>query len=93
MGLIGKLFSIYRDSYKEKAMVLIYISSAIFVLFSGDFLTLYIFWEIMAIASTMVIWSSNSDKSLSAGNRYLLMHLLGGLILLLGNYRFIYRYK
>ena len=84
MGLIGKLFSIYRDSYKEKAMVLIYISSAIFVLFSGDFLTLYIFWEIMAIASTMVIWSSNSDKSLSAGNRYLLMHLLGGLILLLG---------
>ena len=84
MGLIGKLFSIYRDSYKEKAMVLIYISSAIFVLFSGDFLTLYIFWEIMAIASTMVIWSSNSDKSLSAANRYLLMHLLGGLILLLG---------
>lgn len=84
MGLIGKLFSIYRDSYKEKAMVLLYISSAIFVLFSGDFLTLYVFWEIMAIASTMVIWSSNSEDSLSAGNRYLLMHLLGGMILLLG---------
>jgi len=84
MGLIGKLFSIYRDSYKEKAMVLLYISSAIFVLFSGDFLTLYIFWEIMAIASTMVIWSNNSRESLSAGNRYLVMHLLGGMILLLG---------
>ncbi|MBT3549032.1 MAG: Na(+)/H(+) antiporter subunit D [Gammaproteobacteria bacterium] len=84
MGLIGKLFSIYRDSYKEKAMVLLYISSAIFVLFSGDFLTLYIFWEIMAIASTMVIWSNNSRESFSAGNRYLVMHLLGGMILLLG---------
>lgn len=84
MGLIGKLFSIYRDSYKEKAMVLLYISSAIFVLFSGDFLTLYVFWEVMAIASTMVIWSSNSEDSKSAGNRYLIMHLFGGMILLLG---------
>ena len=84
IGIIGKIFSIYRDSYKEKAMILLYIASAIFVIFSGDFITLYIFWEIMAITSTFIIWSSNSDDSSAAGQRYLIMHLFGGLILLLG---------
>lgn len=84
IGIIGKIFSIYRDSYKEKALILIYISSAISVIFSGDFITLYIFWEIMAIASSFVIFSSPSDRAYLSGFRYLLIHLFGGLILLIG---------
>jgi multicomponent Na+:H+ antiporter subunit D len=84
IGIIGKIFSIYRDSYKEKALILIYISSAISVIFSGDFITLYIFWEIMAISSSLVIFSSPSDRAYLSGFRYLLIHLFGGLILLIG---------
>ena len=84
IGIIGKVFSIYNNNDNEKALILIYISSSIAVVFSGDFLTLYVFWEIMAITSTFIIWSSDSIQSGKAGQRYLIMHLFGGLILLLG---------
>ena len=84
IAILGKLFSMYRDNYMEKALVLIYIGSAISVIFSGDFITFYIFWEIMAIASTFIIWSANTKASQEAGTRYLLIHLFGGIILLIG---------
>lgn len=84
IGVIGKVFSIYNNNDNEKALILIYIASAIAVIFSGDFLTLYVFWEIMAIASTFIIWSSSSIHSGKAGQRYLIMHMFGGLILLFG---------
>ncbi|GIR68248.1 MAG: hypothetical protein CM15mP73_0690 [Hyphomicrobiales bacterium] len=50
---------------------------------SGDLITLFIFWEIMAITSTIVIWSG-SNQSYYPGIRYLAVHLLGGSILLIG---------
>lgn len=84
IGILGKLFSMYRDNYIEKALILIYIGSAVSVVFSGDFITFYIFWEIMAIASTFIIWSANTNASQAAGTRYLLIHLFGGIILLIG---------
>ena len=84
IAFIGKIFSIYRENYIEKSMILFYIASAIFVIFSGDFITLYVFWELMAITSTLVIWSSHTNQSNAAGVRYLQMHLFGGMILLIG---------
>ena len=84
IGLAGKFFSIYRTNNNEKAYVLLYIASALGVVLSGDFIVLYIFWETMAITSTLVIWSSQTDSSLKSGNRYLILHLIGGLILLVG---------
>ena len=84
IGLTGKFFSIYRTNNNEKAYVLLYIASALGVVLSGDFIVLYIFWETMAITSTLVIWSSQTDSSLKSGNRYLILHLIGGLILLVG---------
>ena len=84
IALLGKIFSIYRDCYKEKALILLYIASSITVIFSGDFITLYIFWEIMAISSSMIIWSSGTKQASKAGIRYLQVHLFGGVILLMG---------
>ena len=84
IGFAGKIFSIYRTNNNEKAYVLLYIASALGVVLSGDFIVLYIFWETMAITSTLVIWSSQTDSSLKSGNRYLILHLIGGLILLVG---------
>ena len=84
IGFAGKFFSIYRTNNNEKAYVLLYIASALGVVLSGDFIVLYIFWETMAITSTLVIWSSQTDSSLKSGNRYLILHLIGGLILLVG---------
>ena len=57
--------------------------SAIGVAFAGDLITLFIFWELMAIASTLVVWSGGPSAR-GAGLRYATIHLLGGVLLMAG---------
>ena len=47
-------------------------------------ISLFVFWELMALASTLLIWSSKNEKSYKAGMRYISIHLLGGVILMCG---------
>lgn len=83
---IGALFAFKHASTLELSAAFVYAGSAIGVTFSGDFLSLFIFWEIMAIGSTFVIWANSRTNPLAVGAsmRYLLVHLLGGVILMIG---------
>jgi multicomponent Na+:H+ antiporter subunit D len=54
------------------------------VTFAGDFLSLYIFWELMAISSALLVLLRRQPSSVAAGFRYILVHIFGGLILLAG---------
>ena len=51
--------------------------------FAGDLLTVFIFWELMALASTLVVWSAGPSAR-GAGLRYAAVHLLGGVLLMAG---------
>lgn len=68
----------------ELAAALVYAGGAVGVVLAGDLLTLFVFWEVMALASTLVIWSAGTPAAHRAGMRYLLIHLLGGILLLAG---------
>lgn len=78
------LFALHLEGKLEHLSALVYVGSALGVVFAGDFLTLYIFWEFMAVASVMLIWARREKKSLDAGFRYILVHIVGGLMLLAG---------
>jgi len=78
------LFAAHIRGKLEHFSALIYVGSALGVVFAGDFFTLYIFWEFMAIASVMLIWARREKKSIDAGFRYILVHIVGGLVLLAG---------
>ena len=82
----GALFAFKHASTLELSSAFVYAGSAIGVTFSGDLLSLFIFWEIMAIGSTLVIWANSRANPLAVGAsmRYLLVHLLGGVILMIG---------
>ncbi len=62
---------------------LLYAGSSLGVVFAGDWITLLIFWEIMAITSTFLIWQEGGE-AINAGYRYLLFHGLGGSLLAVG---------
>lgn len=68
----------------ELPAAFVYAGSAICVTFAGDILTLFIFWELMAIGSTVVVWSAGTADSGRAGFRYALVHLVGGVVLMAG---------
>ena len=84
MGVIGVIYSIQVDNDGELIAAFYYVGGAIGVTLAGDFLTLFLFWEIMAFSSVFLIWYRKSEFSVEVGFRYLLWHVTGGLILLAG---------
>jgi multicomponent Na+:H+ antiporter subunit D len=78
------IFSWHEKRRAENTAALVYIGSALGVVFAGDLITWYVCWELMAIASTFLILARKTKKSLKAAQRYILVHLAGGLILLTG---------
>jgi len=90
MAFVGGLYAYRQASTAELTAAYIYAGSAIGVTFAGDLVTLFIFWEIMALGSTVVIWSAGTPSAYRAGMRYLIIHLLGGVILMAGIVAYVF---
>jgi multicomponent Na+:H+ antiporter subunit D len=84
MTLVGGIYASRQATNFELTAALIYAGSAIGVTLAGDLITLFVFWELMAIGSTLVIWAAGHEAAYRASMRYLLIHLLGGLLLMTG---------
>jgi len=84
MAAGGGLFALGQKNRLELPAAFVYAGSAIGVALAGDLVTLFVFWELMAIGSTLVLWSAGSNKSYRASLRYLMIHLLGGMTLFAG---------
>ncbi len=84
VAFVGNLYAYRQANSLELSAALLYSGSAIGVVLAGDLITLFIFWELMAVGSTLVIWSNRTKEAHRAGLRYVLIHLLGGVILMVG---------
>jgi multicomponent Na+:H+ antiporter subunit D len=85
MAAVGGLYALGSGARPlELVAAFVYAGSAIGVTFAGDLLTLFIFWELMAIGSTAVIFAAGTESARRAAFRYLLVHLLGGVVLMAG---------
>ncbi|MBW2107682.1 MAG: Na(+)/H(+) antiporter subunit D [Deltaproteobacteria bacterium] len=84
IAFIGVLFALnVRDDLQHMA-ALTYAGSALGVTFAGDLITLYIFWEGLAISSMFLILARRTRASQAAAFRYVMVHIFGGLCLLAG---------
>ncbi len=84
MAFLGMVYGLHVDDDVQHMSALTYAGAALGVTFAGDLITLAVFWELMAISSTFLIWTRRNRSAVSAGLRYLLVHVFGGLILLAG---------
>ncbi|MDH3348934.1 MAG: Na(+)/H(+) antiporter subunit D [Desulfobulbaceae bacterium] len=84
MCVIGTLYGNHVDRAGEHMAAWIYVAGSLGTIYCGDYLSLFFFWEMMAFASTFLIWFRRGKRSLAVGYRYLLIHTLGGVILLAG---------
>jgi len=84
MSFAGALFALRQANVVELSAAFAYSGAAIGVTFAGDLITVFVFWEIMALGSTMVIWATNTEASYRSSIRYVLMHLFGGVVLMAG---------
>lgn len=84
MVFVGGLYSFRIAKWYELAAGYAYAAGAIGVCFAGDLITLFLYWELMALFSTVVVWCGGTPGARAAGIRYAIMHLLGGVILKVG---------
>ncbi|MBW7931941.1 MAG: Na+/H+ antiporter subunit D, partial [Gammaproteobacteria bacterium] len=84
MACGGGLFALGQQSRLEIPAAYVYAGSAIGVALAGDLVTVFVFWELMAVGSTLVLWSAGSNSAWAASRRYVMIHLLGGVVLFAG---------
>ena len=83
-ALIAAIYGTATMDGRERTSVLAYAGAAMGVVFAGDLMTLFVFWEIKAVSSTFVILNRREGDAARAGMRYLFAHLVGGKLLLAG---------
>ncbi|MGE4558579.1 MAG: Na(+)/H(+) antiporter subunit D [Desulfobulbus sp.] len=84
MAVIGTLYGLQVDRAGEHMAAWFYAAGSLGAIYCGDYLSLFLFWEMMAFSSVFLIWFRRGPQSLRAGYRYLLIHTIGGIILLAG---------
>jgi len=84
IALIGGIYAFHIKDLGQQSSALIYAGGALGVTFAGDLLTLFVFWELMAVSSTYLIWARKTNASDKAGIRYLIVHIFGGGLLFAG---------
>lgn len=85
-ALLGNVFALHlgkddRATVQHTAAML-YAASAVGAVFAGDLITLFVFWELLAFTSVFLIWAREKERSYRAGFRYLVIHVVSGVILL-----------
>ncbi len=84
IALAGTIYGFHIKETAHQCAGLLYAAGALGVTFAGDFFTLFVFWEMMAAASTYLIWARRTPSAQRAGLRYILYHVFGGGILFSG---------
>jgi multicomponent Na+:H+ antiporter subunit D len=84
IAFIGIIYALQVKDTGEHVAAFVYAGSALGIVFAGDFISLFVFWETLTLSATCVIWSRRNKLSQGAGFRYLLIHLFGGVCLLAG---------
>ena len=83
-AFIGIVYSLHVRDTLQQVAALMYAGSGLGAVFSGDLLSLFVFWELLAFTSVFLIWARKSSRSYQAGMRYLIIQVLSGVILLIG---------
>ncbi|MDQ0562394.1 multicomponent Na+:H+ antiporter subunit D [Rhizobium mesoamericanum] len=84
MALIGTVYALHLTHADQHVAAFVYVGGALGVVFAGDYLTLYGFWETMALASAYLVFAQGSRQAIGAAFRYLMVHITGGVVLLGG---------
>jgi multicomponent Na+:H+ antiporter subunit D len=83
-AFIGVVYSLHLKDPMQDVAALAYAGSAVGAVFAGDLLTLFVFWELLAITSVFLVLARRSKRSLTTGMRYLVMQVGSGVLLLAG---------
>jgi multicomponent Na+:H+ antiporter subunit D len=84
LGGLGSLYALAEPRRRLLASAHGAAAAAIGVALAGDWVSLYLAWEALAVASFVLVLDGPGPRAAAAAFRYLLVHLAGGTALLAG---------
>ena len=84
VSIVGIMYAFNQERTVELSGALLYAGSAVCATYAGDLVSMFIFWELMAVGSTLVVFNGGQSQSAQAGLRYVAVHFLGGVFLMAG---------
>lgn len=83
-AFLNAIYALHQDDRVHDGSALTYAGAAIAACFAGDLMSIFIFWEITAITSVVLILQSGTRAAYGAAMRYLAIQILSGVLLLDG---------
>lgn len=83
-AFIGCVYALHLKDPMQDTAALAYAGSAVGAVFAGDLLTLFVYWELLALTSAVLVFVRRTDRALAAGIRYLAVMVISGVLLLAG---------
>jgi multicomponent Na+:H+ antiporter subunit D len=83
-AFIAAIFAWTEEGAGPKVASMALCGAGVGVVLAGDLLSLFFFWEWLTVASLFLIWFGNTPGSWAAGFRYLVFHLAGATVMLMG---------
>ena len=84
VAVVAGIYSCHNENRVEAFCSMAYAGGALGVTFAKDWLSMIFFWESMAVTSVFLVWCNHTPASRKAAFRYILVHMLGGNLLLAG---------
>lgn len=84
IGFIGLLYALKVEDPLQISAGLLYMACAVGVAFAYDWLSFYLFWEGLAVFAVLLVISARTREAYFSSIRYILVHAVSGLSLLLG---------
>ncbi len=82
--LISAIYALHLRSPLQSTAGFAYAGSAIGAVFAGDLMTLFVFWELTAITSVLLVWAGGTVSAYRAGMRYFIVQITSGMLLFFG---------
>jgi multicomponent Na+:H+ antiporter subunit D len=80
-AFLNVIFAWHVRTGVEAAAGMVYAGAALGAVFAGDLLTLFLYWELTAVAALLVVWARGAERAFRAGLRYVVIQLASGMLL------------
>ncbi len=83
-SFLSVLYALHMKDTVQQVAGMAYAGAAICAAFTGDLISLFVFWELTAITSVFLIWAVRTERAFRTGMRYLVIQVGSGVLLLSG---------
>ncbi len=83
-AFLGAIYALHVKDAAQQTAAMVYAGSGIGAVFAGDLITLFVYWEAMAVSSVFLVWATGTERAYRAGMRYLVIQVGSGVLLLAG---------